>query len=51
MKDIIEAEEASRKPPKRAKKARNVDPAPIIKEAQETIIHALDRIHEVEEMD
>ena len=51
MKDIIEAEEASRKPLKRARKARTVDPAPIIEEAQETIVHALDRIHEIEEMD
>ena len=41
MKDIIEAEEAS----------RTVDPAPIIEEAQETIIYALDRIYEIEEMD
>ena len=33
MKDIIKAEEASRKPLKRARKARTVDPAPIIKKA------------------
>jgi len=51
IKDIAEAEEASKKPPKRRRGARTKDLAPVVEKAQEMIIHGLDRIHQIEEMD
>ena len=51
IKDIAEAEEASRKPPKRRRGARTEDLAPVVEKAQEMIIHGLDRIYQIKEMD
>ena len=51
IKDIAEAEEASRKPPKRKRGARTEDLAPVVEKAQEIIIHGLNRIHQIEEID
>ena len=51
IKDIANAEEASRRPPKRRKRARSKDLALVIEQAQEMIIHGLDRIYQIEEME
>ena len=50
IQDIIEAEEAAYKTPKRRRVAPRADPAPLVKEAQEIIIHSLDRLRKAEEM-
>jgi regulator of replication initiation timing len=49
-KDIIQAQEASERPPKRRKQVRRQDPAPIVEEAQEMIVVALGRLREAKEM-
>lgn len=50
IEDIIAAEETSHQPPKRRRRAPQQDPAPVVAQAQEMIIHGLDRIHEAEEI-
>ena len=50
IQDIIEAEEAAHKTPKRRRVALRADPAPLVEEAQEMIVHGLDRLREAEEM-
>jgi len=50
IQDIIEAEEAAHKTPKRRRVAPRADPAPLVEEAQEMIVHGLDRLREAEEM-
>ena len=51
IEDIIRAEEALRKPPKRRRVSEREDLAPVVEQAQEMIIHGLDRLHEAQEME
>lgn len=51
MKDIAIAEEASRKPPKRRRRAKSEDVTQQVEEVQKMIIYGLDRLHALEEMD
>jgi hypothetical protein len=48
--DIAEAAQAARQPPKRRRGPAKANPAPDIEAAQEMIIHGLDRLHQIEEM-
>lgn len=50
IEDIIAAEEASHLPPKRRRGAPRQDREPAVEEAQEVIIHGLDRLRQAEEM-
>ena len=50
IEDIIAAEEASHQPPKRRRGAPRQDREPAVEEAQEVIIHGLDRLCQAEEM-
>jgi len=48
--DIVAAEEASQKPPKRRRVTARVDPTPAMEEAQEVIYHGLESLRRAEEM-
>jgi len=48
--DIVAAEEASQKPPKRRRVTARVDPTPAMEEAQEVIYHGLETLRRAEEM-
>jgi len=50
IEDIAQAQEASERPPKRRKRAVAENPALAVEQAQETIIHGLERLREAEEM-
>jgi len=50
IKDIIQAEEASQQPPKRRRGATQEEPTPAVQQAQEEIIHGLDRLRQAQEM-
>ena len=47
---IAKAQEASERPPKRRKKAAVEDPTPAVQQAQEEIVHGLERYCEAQEM-
>jgi len=48
--DIIKAEEASYKPPKRRRGARRQDPGPVVEAARDELIHGLERFHQAQEI-
>jgi len=48
--DIIEAEEAAHKTPKRRRVVRRTDPGPVVEEVHDMIVHGLDRLHGIEEV-
>lgn len=50
IEDIVAAQEASEKPPKRRKTVKTTDPEPFVEQAQEMIVHGLDRLRQAEEM-
>jgi len=51
IKDIIKAQEASMKPPKRRRITRRMELEPMVEEAQEMIIHGLNRLRRAQEME
>lgn len=51
IKGIAEAKEALGKAPKRKRRARSEDRAQQLEEVREMIIHGLDMLHRLEEMD
>ena len=48
--DIVTAEEALQKPPKRRRVTARVDPTPAMEEAQEVIYYGLESLRRAEEM-
>lgn len=50
VEDITAAQEASERPPKRRKGGRQNNPEPVVEQAQEMIVHGLDRLRQAEEI-
>jgi hypothetical protein len=50
IKDIVAAQKESEKPSKRRKSTKTIDPGPAVEQAQEVIVHGLDRLRQAEEM-
>ncbi|KAK4170844.1 hypothetical protein QBC36DRAFT_112214 [Triangularia setosa] len=50
IEEIVAAEEASHKPPKRRRVTPPCDLTPVVEEVQEMVIHGLDRLPQIEEM-
>ena len=50
IEEIVEAEKASQRAPKRRRVAKPQDPGPVVEQAEEMIICGLERIREMEEM-
>ena len=50
IEDIVAAEEASQRAPKRRRVAEPRDPGPVVEQAEEMIVHGLERIREIEEI-
>ena len=50
IEEIVAAQKESEKPPKRRKTSKATDPAPAVEQAQDMIVHGLDRLRQAEEM-
>ena len=50
IEEIVTAEKASRRAPKRRKVAKPKDAGPVVEQAEEIIISGLERIREIEEI-
>ena len=48
--DIIEAEEAAHKTPKRRRVVRRTDPGLVVEEVYDMIVYGLDRLYRIEEV-
>jgi hypothetical protein len=50
IEEIVAAQKESERPPKLRKTTKTMDPGPVVEQAQDMIVHGLDRLRQAEEM-